>query len=143
MAGYGGRQRVEHRLVHAILHGGPEWVEGVLTGDSVSRHDGSGAHPEAVVTAATREGGSGAGQGVHLAAGSHAEVMAVEPEGSADFVLSVASGRRESVTVGATLADGLQLATIGVLPWEIVRGRVPAPRPSPRSPSAVACGSSP
>ncbi|MCA1720960.1 MAG: pyridoxal-phosphate dependent enzyme [Actinobacteria bacterium] len=48
----------------------------------------------------------------------------MEPTGSDDFVRSLASGRRESVAVGNTLADGLQLGTIGALPWEVVRGRV-------------------
>ena len=58
------------------------------------------------------------------AAGSSAEVIAVEPEGSDDFARSLASGRRESVQVGPTLADGLQLATVGALPWQICADRV-------------------
>jgi threonine dehydratase len=47
-------------------------------------------------------------------------VVGVEPEASDDVARSKASGRREQVTVGPTIADGQQLATPGKLTWPII-----------------------
>ena len=98
----------------------------VIAGQATATAELLAGHPDLDAVVVPVGGGgliAGAVSAVR-AAGSHAEVVAVEPVGSDDFVRSLASGRRESVAVGATLADGLQLATIGALPWEVVRGRV-------------------
>lgn len=47
-------------------------------------------------------------------------VVGVEPQASDDVARSKASGRRERVTVGPTIADGQQLATPGELTWPII-----------------------
>jgi threonine dehydratase len=47
-------------------------------------------------------------------------VVGVEPQASDDVARSKASGRRERVTVGRTIADGQQLATPGALTWPII-----------------------
>ena len=47
-------------------------------------------------------------------------VVGVEPLASDDVARSKASGRREQVTVGPTIADGQQLATPGELTWPII-----------------------
>ena len=47
-------------------------------------------------------------------------VVGVEPQASDDVARSKASGRRERVTVGMTIADGQQLATPGELTWPII-----------------------
>jgi threonine dehydratase len=47
-------------------------------------------------------------------------VVGVEPRASDDVARSKASGRRERVTVGRTIADGQQLATPGALTWPII-----------------------
>ncbi len=47
-------------------------------------------------------------------------VVGVEPQASDDVARSKASGRRERVTVGRTIADGQQLATPGELTWPII-----------------------
>lgn len=49
-----------------------------------------------------------------------ARVIGVEPEASDDVARSLASGRRERVTVGRTIADGQQTATPGELTWPII-----------------------
>lgn len=98
----------------------------VIAGQATATAELLAVHPDLDVIVVPVGGGgliAGALSAV-LAAGSRAEAVAVEPAGSDDFIRSLASGRRESVTVGATLADGLQLPTIGALPWEIARGRV-------------------
>lgn len=51
-------------------------------------------------------------------------VVGVEPRASDDVARSKASGRRERVTVGPTIADGQQLATPGELNWPIIDGLV-------------------
>jgi threonine dehydratase len=50
-----------------------------------------------------------------------ARVVGVEPEASDDVVRSLASGRREHVTVGRTIADGQQTAAPGELTWPIIQ----------------------
>ena len=49
------------------------------------------------------------------------QVIGVEPEASDDVTRSMASGRRERVTVGQTIADGQQTPTPGELTWPIIR----------------------
>jgi threo-3-hydroxy-L-aspartate ammonia-lyase len=51
-------------------------------------------------------------------------VIGVEPTASDDVARSLASGRRERVTVGRTIADGQQTATPGELTWPVIRERV-------------------
>jgi len=51
-------------------------------------------------------------------------VIGVEPEASDDVVRSLASGRRERVTVGRTIADGQQAPTPGELTWPVIRALV-------------------
>lgn len=55
-----------------------------------------------------------------------ARVVGVEPEASDDVARSLARGRRERVTVGPTIADGLQRPTPGALTWPVIRARVDA-----------------
>jgi threo-3-hydroxy-L-aspartate ammonia-lyase len=50
-----------------------------------------------------------------------ARVVGVEPEASDDVARSLASGRREQVQVGRTIADGQQTATPGELTWPIIQ----------------------
>jgi threonine dehydratase len=47
-------------------------------------------------------------------------VVGVEPQASDDVARSKAAGRRERVTVGATIADGQQLPTPGELTWPVI-----------------------
>lgn len=122
--------RVALATAHAEEHGGrvvPSADDAaVISGQATATAELLAAHPDLDAVVVPVGGGgliAGAVAAV-LAVGSHAEVLGVEPEGSDDFVRSLASDRRESVVVGPTLADGLQLASIGSLPWEIVRGRV-------------------
>jgi threo-3-hydroxy-L-aspartate ammonia-lyase len=51
-------------------------------------------------------------------------VIAVEPAASDDLTRSLASGRREQVTVSPTIADGQQTATPGELTWPVIQARV-------------------
>ena len=53
-----------------------------------------------------------------------ARVIGVEPQASDDVARSLASGRRERVTVGRTIADGQQAATPGELTWPVIRALV-------------------
>jgi threonine dehydratase len=53
-----------------------------------------------------------------------ARVVGVEPVASDDVARSMASGRRERVTVGETIADGQQTATPGDLTWPVIQARV-------------------
>ena len=53
-------------------------------------------------------------------------VIGVEPEASDDVARSLASGRRERVVVGATIADGQQTAAPGELTWPVIRALVDA-----------------
>lgn len=53
-------------------------------------------------------------------------VVGVEPQASDDVARSKASGRRERVTVGRTIADGQQLATPGELTWPVIDALVDA-----------------
>jgi threonine dehydratase len=50
-----------------------------------------------------------------------ARVVGVEPVASDDVARSLASGRRERVEVGRTIADGQQTATPGELTWPIIQ----------------------
>ena len=47
-------------------------------------------------------------------------VVGVEPKASDDVARSKASGRRESVAVGRTIADGQQTPSPGVLTWPVI-----------------------
>jgi threonine dehydratase len=51
-------------------------------------------------------------------------VVGVEPEASDDVARSLASGRRERVEVGPTIADGQQTASPGELTWPIIHALV-------------------
>lgn len=51
-------------------------------------------------------------------------LVGVEPEASDDVVRSMASGRRERVTVGRTIADGQQTPSPGELTWPIIQALV-------------------
>jgi threonine dehydratase len=53
-----------------------------------------------------------------------ARVIGVEPAASDDVARSLASGRRERVTVGKTIADGQQTTEPGELTWPVIRERV-------------------
>ncbi len=53
-------------------------------------------------------------------------VIGVEPAASDDVARSVASGRRERVAVGRTIADGQQTSSPGELTWPVIRERVDA-----------------
>src|SRR5205085_3834715 len=53
-----------------------------------------------------------------------ARVVGVEPAASDDVARSLASGRRERVAVGPTIADGQQTASSGELTWPIIRDLV-------------------
>ncbi|HWD76685.1 MAG TPA: pyridoxal-phosphate dependent enzyme [Solirubrobacteraceae bacterium] len=53
-----------------------------------------------------------------------ARVIGVEPAASDDVARSLASGRRERVTVGRTIADGQQTTEPGELTWPVIRERV-------------------
>jgi threonine dehydratase len=53
-------------------------------------------------------------------------VFGVEPEASDDVARSLASGRREHVTVGRTIADGQQTSSPGELTWPIIHRLVDA-----------------
>jgi threonine dehydratase len=68
-------------------------------------------------------GGGGLASGVATALTDlqpQARIVGVEPEASDDFVRSLRSGRRESVTVGRTIADGQQLNTPGELTFPVL-----------------------
>jgi threonine dehydratase len=47
-------------------------------------------------------------------------IVGVEPSASGDVTRSKATGRRERVVVGKTIADGQQLATPGALTWPVI-----------------------
>jgi threonine dehydratase len=53
-------------------------------------------------------------------------VIGVEPEASDDVVRSMASGRRERVVVGRTIADGQQTPAPGELTWPVIHRLVDA-----------------
>jgi len=53
-----------------------------------------------------------------------ARVIGVAPEASDDVARSMASGRRERVTPGRTIADGQQTPTSGELTWPIIQALV-------------------
>ena len=53
-----------------------------------------------------------------------ARVVGVEPTASDDVARSLASGRRERVAVGRTIADGQQTTSPGELTWPVIRERV-------------------
>jgi threo-3-hydroxy-L-aspartate ammonia-lyase len=53
-----------------------------------------------------------------------ARVIGVEPLASDDVARSLASGRREEVKVGRTIADGQQTSTPGELTWPVIQRRV-------------------
>ena len=55
-----------------------------------------------------------------------ARVVGVEPVASDDVARSLASGRRERVAVGRTIADGQQTATPGELTWPVIHALVDA-----------------
>jgi threo-3-hydroxy-L-aspartate ammonia-lyase len=50
-----------------------------------------------------------------------ARVVGVEPRASDDVARSLASGRREHVTVGPTIADGQQTSAPGELTWPVIQ----------------------
>ena len=69
-------------------------------------------------------GGGGLLSGCSLAVKSRhpdMRVVAVEPAASDDWQRSLAAGRRISVEVGRTIADGQQLQTPGALPFAVAR----------------------
>jgi threonine dehydratase len=51
-------------------------------------------------------------------------MIGVEPLASDDVARSLASGRRERVTVGRTIADGQQTPSPGELTWPVIQARV-------------------
>jgi threonine dehydratase len=51
-------------------------------------------------------------------------VVGVEPLASDDVARSLATGRRERVTVGRTIADGQQTSTPGELTWPVIQALV-------------------
>lgn len=51
-------------------------------------------------------------------------VIGVEPAASDDVARSLASGTRQRVAVGRTIADGQQTASPGELTWPVIRDRV-------------------
>jgi threo-3-hydroxy-L-aspartate ammonia-lyase len=53
-----------------------------------------------------------------------ARVVGVEPAASDDVARSLAAGRRETVAVGRTIADGQQTNSPGELTWPVIRERV-------------------
>jgi threonine dehydratase len=53
-----------------------------------------------------------------------ARVIGVEPLAGDDVARSLASGRRETVKVGRTIADGQQTSTPGELTWPVIQRRV-------------------
>jgi threo-3-hydroxy-L-aspartate ammonia-lyase len=53
-----------------------------------------------------------------------ARIVGVEPEASDDVARSLASGRRERVTVAPTIADGQQTPSPGELTWPVIHARV-------------------
>jgi threo-3-hydroxy-L-aspartate ammonia-lyase len=53
-----------------------------------------------------------------------ASVIGVEPAASDDVARSLASGRRQHVEVGRTIADGQQTPSPGELTWPVIRERV-------------------
>jgi threo-3-hydroxy-L-aspartate ammonia-lyase len=53
-------------------------------------------------------------------------VIGVEPAASDDVARSLASGRRQHVEVGRTIADGQQTTSPGELTWPVIRDRVDA-----------------
>ena len=53
-----------------------------------------------------------------------ARVIGVEPEASDDVARSLASGTREQVAVGATIADGQQTPSPGRLTWPVIHALV-------------------
>ena len=53
-----------------------------------------------------------------------ARVVGVEPEASDDVARSLASGTRERVAVGATIADGQQTPSPGRLTWPVIHALV-------------------
>ncbi len=74
-------------------------------------------------------GGGGLISGCAIAAAALSpatRVVGVEPQASDDVARSKASGRRERVTVGRTIADGQQLATPGELTWPVIDALVDA-----------------
>jgi threonine dehydratase len=72
-------------------------------------------------------GGGGLASGVATALRAlqpRARIVGVEPEASDDTRRSLRSGRRESVTVGRTIADGQQLGVPGELTFPVVAALV-------------------
>jgi threonine dehydratase len=68
-------------------------------------------------------GGGGLASGVATALRARqarARIVGVEPEASDDTVRSLRAGRRETVTVGRTIADGQQLNTPGALTFPVL-----------------------
>jgi len=56
--------------------------------------------------------------------GSGVRVVGVEPSASDDVMRSLASGRREHVVVGRTIADGQQTTSPGELTWPVIQALV-------------------
>jgi threo-3-hydroxy-L-aspartate ammonia-lyase len=83
--------------------------------------------PVAVDLVVVPVGGGGLIAGVSTAVKSlspQTRVVGVEPEASDDVRRSLASGRREHVEVGRTIADGQQTAAPGELTWPVIQRRV-------------------
>jgi threonine dehydratase len=80
--------------------------------------------PEGLDALVVPVGGGGlfAGCAIAVAALSpHTRLIGVEPQASDDVARSMASGQRERVTVGRTIADGQQTASAGELTWPVIR----------------------
>ncbi|MFZ0042802.1 MAG: pyridoxal-phosphate dependent enzyme [Solirubrobacteraceae bacterium] len=67
---------------------------------------------------------SGCATVVKALSGAGVRMVGVEPLASDDVARSLASGRRESVTVGATIADGQQTTSPGELTWPVIQALV-------------------
>src|SRR4051794_25921975 len=68
-------------------------------------------------------GGGGLASGVATALRAmqpRARIVGVEPEASDDYVRSLRAGRRETITVGRTIADGQQLNVPGELTFPVI-----------------------
>jgi threonine dehydratase len=88
-------------------------------------HEQTGSEPLDVLVVPVGGGGliSGCATVVKALAPS-TRVVGVEPAASDDVVRSLASGRREQVEVGRTIADGQQTTSPGELTWPVIRDRV-------------------
>ncbi|MGH2872778.1 MAG: pyridoxal-phosphate dependent enzyme [Solirubrobacteraceae bacterium] len=87
--------------------------------------DSSGGEPPDLLVVPVGGGGLISGCATVCAALAPAtRVIGVEPAASDDVARSLASGRRERVVVGHTIADGQQTPSPGELTWPIIRALV-------------------